>query len=142
MKEGFHMVRDYTTRREEVSIIKIYIKNRTHDVKKDIFGFDFDIESYDVFLTELIKTEVERLSALVLSCAPELQVYRHIKNREPIIEFTASQVLSGNYKVSVATAFEEYLRKVENYSDTISLISKGIIERIRYLFGAYSLDNY
>jgi hypothetical protein len=142
MKEGFHVERNYTTRREEVSIIKIFIKDRTHDTTRDIHRFDFDIECYDVFLTDLIKSEVEKLSALILSCAPEIQVYRYIKDREPIMEFSASQLLSGNYKVRVATAFEDYLRKVENYSDTISLISKGIIERISYLFGAYSLDRY
>jgi hypothetical protein len=142
MKEGFHMAGHYTTRGEEVSIIRIFVKNRTHDGNTDSYGFDLDIECYDVFLTDLIKVEVERLSSLVLSYAPEIQVYRHIKDREPIMEFTATQVLSGSYKVKVETAFEEYLKKVKNYSDTISLISKGIIERIVYLFGAYSLDNY
>lgn len=136
------MDRIYAAKGEEVSIIRIYVKSRTHDAKEDIYGFAIDIECYDVFLTDTIRQEVEKLSALILSYAPEIQVYRHIKEREPIMEFRASQILTGSYKVSVLTSFEEYLRKINNYNDTISLISKGIIERISYLFGAYSLDNY
>ncbi|MCM0650549.1 hypothetical protein NBE98_19470 [Clostridium swellfunianum] len=132
----------YTAKREEVSIIRIFVKSRTHNAEEDRYGFALDVECYDVFLTDAIKEEVERLSALVLSYAPELQVYRHIKDKEPIMEFRASQAVAGCYKVSVATAFEEYLKKVKNYSDIISLISKGIIERISFLFGAYSLDRY
>jgi hypothetical protein len=136
------MERVFTAKKEEVSIIRIFVKSRTHNTEEDIYGFALDIECYDVFLTDAIKKEVEKLSALVLSYAPEILVYRHIKDREPIMEFTASQFLSGSYKVSVVTALEEYLRKVDNYNESISLISKGIIERISYLFGAYSLDSY
>jgi hypothetical protein len=136
------MERVFTAKKEEVSIIRIFVKSRTHNTEEDIYGFALDIECYDVFLTEAIKKEVEKLSALVLSYAPEILVYRHIKDREPIMEFKASQFLSGSYKVSVVTALEEYLRKVDNYNESISLISKGIIERISYLFGAYSLDSY
>lgn len=136
------MERVFTSQKEDVSIIRIFVKSRTHNAEEDVYGFALDIECYDVFLTDFIKEEVEKLSALVLSYAPEIQVYRHIKDREPIMEFKASQFLSGSYKVSVLTAFEEYLVKIKNYNETISLISKSIIERISYLFGAYSLDNY
>jgi hypothetical protein len=136
------MERVFTAKKEDVSIIRIFVKSRTHNAEEDVYGFALDIECYDVFLTDFIKEEVEKLSALVLSYAPEIQVYRHIKDREPIMEFKASQFLSGSYKVSVLTAFEEYLVKIKNYNETISLISKSIIERISYLFGAYSLDNY
>ncbi len=136
------MERVYSSKREEVSIIRIYVKSRTYDADKDVYGFAIDIECYDVFLTDCIKQEVEKLSALVLSYAPEIQVYRHIKDREPIMEFRASQVMASSYKVSVLTSFEEQLIKVNNYNDVINIISKGIIERISYLFGAFSLDNY
>jgi hypothetical protein len=141
-KEGFSMERVFTAKKEEVSIIRIFVKSRTHNSEEDVYGFALDIECYDVFLTDFIKEEVEKLSALVLSYAPEIQVYRHIKEREPIMEFKASQFLAGSYKVSVLTSFEEYLKKIKNYNETINLISKNIIERISYLFGAYSLDNY
>jgi hypothetical protein len=136
------MERVYASSREEVSIIRIFVKSRTYDADKDVYGFAIDIECYDVFLTDIIKQEAEKLSALVLSYAPEIQVYRHIKDREPIMEFRASQVMPSTYKVTVITPFEEQLKKINNYNDVISLISKGIIERISYLFGVYSLDNY
>lgn len=141
-KEGFYMERVFTAKKEEVSIIRIYVKSRTHNAEEDTYGFALDIECYDVFLTDFIKEEVEKLCALVLSYAPEIQVYRHIKERESIMELRASQFIAGSYRVSVLTPFEEYLNKIDNYNETISLISKNIIERISYLFGAYSLDNY
>jgi hypothetical protein len=141
-KEGFEMERVYTARGEEVSVFRIFVKSRTHDVDKDSYGFAIDIECQDVFLTDYLKEEVEKLSALILSYAPEIQVYRHIKDREPIMEFKASQFLSGSYKINVFTSFQECLAKIQSYNDSINCISKSIIERICYLFGAYSLDNY
>jgi hypothetical protein len=127
---------------EEVSLIRIFVKKRTHDVEQDVYSFAIDIECCDVFLTDTIKEELEKLCALLLSYSPEIQVYRNIKYREPIMEFMASQLCTGNYRVSVNTSFKEQLRIVKNYDEIISLISKGIIERISYLFGAYSLNNY
>jgi hypothetical protein len=132
----------YSNKATDVSIIKIFVKSRTKDSENNEYGYAIDIECCDVFLTDFIKEEVEKLSALVLSYAPEILIYRHIKDREPIMEFRASQFLPKSYKVAIISNFEEYLTEINCYSNTINLLSKAIIERISYLFGAYSLESY
>ncbi|ERI90719.1 hypothetical protein HMPREF1982_03757 [Clostridiales bacterium oral taxon 876 str. F0540] len=132
----------YNTEADEVSILKIFVKSRTKNLDGEEYGYSIDIECCDVFLTDSIKQEIEKLSALLLSYAPEIQIYRHIKEQMPIMEFRASQYMPRLYKVNICTNFEEYMIKIKNYNDIVNLISKSIIERITYLFGAYSLENY
>jgi hypothetical protein len=132
----------YNTEADEVSILKIFVKSRTKDLEDEEYGYSIDIECCDVFLTDSIKQEIEKLSALELNYAPEIQIYRHIKEQLPIMEFKASQCMPKVYKVVICSTFEEYLVITKNYNDIVSLISKCIIERITYLFGAFSLENY
>lgn len=127
---------------EEVSIAKVFVVSKTRDDEADTNGFAINIECCDVFLTDLIKEEIEKITALTLSYAPELQVYRHIKDKDPILEFKASQFFAGSYKVSIVNSFEEHMLKKQNYRNSINIISKSIIERIVYLFSAFSLDSY
>lgn len=142
MKEGTIMRQMYNAIGEEVCISRVFVQKGRRDIKKDTYGYAINIECYDVFLTDTIKEEIEKLSAFTLSYAPEIQVYKHIKDNTPILEFRASQFLGGNYKVNIIHPFEEYMIKKENYTNSLNFISKCIIERIIYLFSAFSVDNY
>lgn len=127
-----------------VSIIKVYVKNKNNCTSNagSIAGYSIDVECFDVFLTDFTKKHLENLCAIVLNAASEIQIYRFIKDRNPIIEFSAKQIAKGNYKVTVATAFIECIKNTKNFNTTINLISKSIIERIIHLFTAYSVDSY
>jgi hypothetical protein len=93
-------------------------------------------------MNEDIKAEAEKISAWSLNYAPELLAYKFIKEREPIIEFSASQFIAGNYKVKITNVFDQYLPYTEEYESSINRISKDIIGRVTYLFRAYSLESY
>jgi hypothetical protein len=126
----------------EVSVIKVFVKSRTVDSTDGTYGYAVDVQCYDVFLTEAIKERIEQLSILVLSYGPEIQIYRYIKDKEAIFEFKASQVLPGSYRINVINSLEEYMSDVDEYGAMITAVSKDLIERIVYLFGAYSIHSY
>lgn len=140
LKEGFKMGIIYNIMGEEVSIAKVFVVSKTIDLKEDKYGFAINIECFDVILTDFIKKEIEKMSALVLSYAPELQVYKHIKEKTPILEFKASKIPAGHYKINISNPFEEYMLKKKSYQDTLSLIRKSMIERITYLFSSLCLE--
>lgn len=142
VKEGFYMGHLYNTGGSEVSIIKVFVKGRTRNLEDDKYGYSINIECYDVFSTEFIKQEVEKLSALVLNRAPEFLIYRQIKDKAPIMEFTASQFMSGCYKVNVINPLQEYIGHLKEYNNSVDIISKSMIERIVHLFSAFSVDSY
>lgn len=142
MKEGILMRQMYNTIGEEVCISRVFVQKERRDVEKDTYGYCINIECYDAFLTDTIKEEIEKLSAFTLSYAPEIQIYRHIKDSIPILEFRASQSLGGNYKINIINPFEEYMIKNRIYNNSLNFISKCIIERIEYLFSTFSVDNY
>jgi len=126
----------------EVSILRVFINSRTVNPKDKSFGYSIDIQSNEVFVSEEIKEQVERISSWSLNYAPELTAYKFIKDKEPMIEITACQFAAGVYKVNVINAFEQYLPQKEQYEGCINTISKDIIGRIVYLFSAYSLQSY
>ena len=140
MKGGLNMAVFYNTIKEKVSVAKVFVVSKTIDLKNDIYGFGINVECYDVFLNNFIKKEIEKISALVLSYAPELQVYKHIKEKAPILEFMVSKYPNGDYKIDVSSPFEEYILKKKSYYHLLSIISKSLIERIKYLFGTVILD--
>lgn len=132
----------YTKKGKAVSIMKVYLRNKNKEKNKKFPTYSIDIECFDVFLTDYMKKQVEKLCATVLNNAPEIQIYRHIKERIAIIEFSASQYLKGSYKVTVGTEFQDYVKNIKDFNNSIDIISKSIIERIIYIFTAYSLDSY
>lgn len=142
MREGSNVESLYANRGKAVSIMKIYIKNTKKEINKNLPSYSIDIECFDVFLTDFTKRQVEKLCGIVLSSAPEIQIYRHVRDRIAIIEFSASQLLKGSYKVTVGTAFKDYVNNIKGFNNTIDIISKSIIERIIYIYTAYSLDSY
>lgn len=142
MKEGSNVESNYIKRGKAVSIMKVYIKGKNKENNKDLPAYSIDIECFDVFLTDFTMKQVEKLCAIVLSSAPEIQIYKHIKERIAILEFSASQQLKGSYKVTVGTNFKEYIKNTKAFKNTIDIISKSIIEKIIYIFTAYSLDSY
>jgi hypothetical protein len=123
-------------------VAKVYIKTRTKNSNKDMCGYSIDIDCYEVFLTDYIKNELEKLSALALNLIPEIEAYRLIKEESPLLELKASQVALGNYKVKLVNPYETYMTKIKNYNNLINILSKAIIERIVYLFNAFSIENY
>lgn len=136
------MERILASKKNEVSIARVYVKSRTKNLSEGRYGFAIDVECFDVFLTDSIKSEIEKLCAFVLNYVPEINVYRHIKDRCEILEFYASQFLPGSYKVSIVTPFEQYIEDTDNYNSIVTMISKSLIERLTYLFSAFSLDSY
>jgi hypothetical protein len=139
MEEGYVMENPYSKKEKAVLIMKVYIDN--NDIKKDK-KYSIDIECFDVFLTEFTKKQVEKLCSIVINSAPEIQIYRHIKERKAIFEFSASQYLKGSYKVTVGTAFKDYIENIKGFNKIIENISRSIVERIIYIFTAYSIDSY
>lgn len=132
----------YNTGSSEVSIIKVFIKGRTKNLEDNKYGYSINIECYDVFSTDFIKQEVEKLSILVLNCAPEFLIYKQIKDKTPILEFTASQIISGCYKVNVNNPLQKHIGDMKEYNHSVDIISRCMIERIVYLFSAFSVDSH
>lgn len=142
MEEGLIMEITHTKKGKAVSILKVYLSRKIDDRNKSILRYSIDIEGFDVFLTDFMKEKVEKLCDIVLSSASEIQIYRHIKERTPIVEFSASQLIKGSYKVTASTEFKDYVKNAKDFNDVLNIISKSIVERIIYLFSAYSLDSY
>lgn len=132
----------YNTGSSEVSIIKVFVKGRTRSLEDNKYGYSINIECYDVFSTDFIKQEVEKLSELVLSCTPEFLIYKQIKEKTPILEFSASQIISGCYKINVINPLQKHINSLKEYNNSIDIISKSMIERIVYLFSAFSVDSH
>lgn len=133
------MENPYNNVEKAVLIMKVYIDN--NDTKADK-RYTINIECIDAFLTEFTRKQIEKLCAIVINSAPEIQIYRHIKERIAIFEFSASQLLKGSYKVTVGTAFKDYIENIKGFNKIIDNISKSIVERIIYIFTAYSIDSY
>jgi hypothetical protein len=129
-------------RSSEVIILRVFINSRTVNSKDKSFGYSIDIQTNDIFVSEEIKEQVEKISSWSLNYAPELIAYKFIRDKEPVIEITACQFAAGIYKVNVTNAFEQYLPQKEEYEGCVNTISKDIIGRIVYLFSAYSLQSY
>lgn len=142
MKEGEIVENMYTKKESTVSIMRVFIKNCDEKKNKNHPSYSIDIECFDIFLSDFMKKQVEKLCSIVLSSTPEIQLYRYIKEERAIIEFTACHQVKNKYKVTVGTVFKDYVKNIKDFNNIIDIISKTIIEKIVYIFTAYSLDSY
>ncbi|MFL0246872.1 hypothetical protein [Candidatus Clostridium stratigraminis] len=124
----------------DVTIMKVFLRN--NDGNKKQHNYSIDIECFDIFLNDFMKKQIEKLCTIVLSSAPEIQIYRFMKEETAIIEFTASHKIKNKFKVTAATVFKDYVKNLKDFNSTIDIISKSIIEKIVYIFTAYSLESY
>jgi hypothetical protein len=140
MKEGLKMQSTFNKCEKDVTILKVFLRNNEDNKKQH--KYSIDIECFDIFLNDFMKKQIEKLCSIVLSSAPEIQIYRYMKEETAIIEFTASHKLKNKFKVTVGTAFKDYINNIKDFNNTIDIISKSIIEKIVYIFTAYSLESY
>jgi|GEM_PF-3077562 len=142
MKEGIAMQNTYTNYERDVTIMRVYLKNNEKENNKQIPKYSIDIECFDMFLNDFMKRQIEKLCSIVLSSAPEIQIYKYMKEETAIIEFTASHQIKNKYKVTAGTVFKDYINNIKDFNSTVDIISKSIVEKIVYIFTAYSLESY
>lgn len=137
IKEGVMM--GLNTKNAEVSILRVFINSRTVNVSGESHGYSVDIRCNEVFINEETKKEAEKICSWSLNYAPELMIYKFIKEKEPIIEFNASQYADGVYNINITNVFDKYLPFKKEYKESIERIKEEVVGRIIYLFKAYSL---
>lgn len=140
MKEGLVMQNTYTKCEKDVTIMRVFLRNNENNKKQH--KYSIDIECFDIFLNDFMKKQIEKLCTIVLSSAPEIQIYRYMKEETAIIEFTASHKIKNKFKVTAGTVFKDYIKNLKEFNSTIDIISKSIIEKIVDIFTAYSLESY
>ncbi|MFL0269750.1 hypothetical protein [Candidatus Clostridium radicumherbarum] len=130
----------FTKCERDVTIMKVFLRNNEDNKKHH--KYSIDIECVDIFLNDFMKKQIEKLCSIILCSAPEIQIYRYMKEETAIIEFTASHKMKNKFKVTAGTVFKDYINNIKDFNSTIDIISKSIVEKIVYIFTAYSLESY